>query len=68
MYTNYARWFCKEATGHDKVWPEWANGSCPECGGEFELSDRILTDDEDVVHHYDCYRGPKPPFEYRVVT
>jgi len=68
MYTNYARWFCKEKSGHDKVWPRWYNDVCPVCGKEIKLDERILVTNDDVVYHYDCYRGRKPPFDYHVVT
>jgi len=72
IYTNAARWFCKETTGRDRTWPSTYNDTCPECGEEFVLDDKILVaengDGEQVVHHYDCYTLPKPEFEEEVVT
>lgn len=61
MYTNSARWFCKEFSGHDKVWPEWANDTCPKCKKEFTLNDEIIIRGG-KVYHYDCLGGRKPPF------
>lgn len=68
MYTNYARWFCKESTGHDRVWPRWGNGECSVCGQEFLLADRILVTDEYEIYHYDCYTGERPAFIHEVHT
>lgn len=68
LYTNIARWFCKAASGHDRVWPQWANHTCPKCGKEFNLSDRILVTSQGRVYHYDCYQGRKPPFREQVET
>ena len=72
MYTNYARFFCKETTGHDKTWPWWANDECPVCHKEFTLEDALLVVEEEnaeyTVYHYDCYRGRKPPFQWYAVT
>ena len=67
MYTNYARWFCKETTGHDQTWPATYEGDCPICGAEFELPDKILVE-ADRVYHYDCFPGDKPEFEYTIHT
>ena len=60
--------FSKDESGHDRTWQqEWANDVCPKCGKEFDLSNRILVDDDDIVYHYDCFKGPKPPLERRVI-
>jgi hypothetical protein len=42
---------------------EWANDTCPTCGKALNTGDHVVVDDDDVVYHYDCYEGPKPPFE-----
>ena len=54
----------REDSGYDKTWQqEWANDVCPKCGKEFNLGDHILIEDDSIVYHYDCFEGPKPPFE-----
>ena len=40
---------------------ERANDVCPKCGRAFDTGDPIVTDESDVVYHYDCFEGPKPP-------
>jgi len=40
---------------------------CPKCDKEFNLGDRILIDDDNIVYHYDCFEGTKPLFEEGVV-
>jgi hypothetical protein len=42
---------------------EWANDVCPTCGKAFNTGEHVVVDDDNVVYHYDCYEGPKPPFE-----
>ena len=42
---------------------EWANDACPTCGKPFNTGDHVVVDDDNVVYHYDCYEGTKPPFE-----
>jgi hypothetical protein len=42
---------------------EWANDACPACGKAFDTGDHVVVDEDDVVYHYDCYEGTKPPFE-----
>jgi len=59
----------KDDSGHDRTWQqEWANDVCPKCGKEFNLGDHILVDDDNIVYHYDCFEGPKPPFKEGVVS
>jgi hypothetical protein len=42
----------------------WANDVCPKCGKAFNAGDHIVVDeDNDIAYHYDCFEGPKPPFE-----
>jgi hypothetical protein len=43
------------------------NDVCPKCDKEFNMGDRILVDDDNIVYHYDCFEGPKPTFEEGVV-
>ena len=59
--------FSKDDSGHDRTWQEWANDVCPKCHKEFNLGDRILTDDDNIVYHYDGFEGTKPLFEEGVV-
>ena len=42
---------------------EWANDACPTCDKPFNTGDHVVVDDDNVVCHYDCYEGTKPPFE-----
>ena len=39
------------------------NDVCPTCDKPFNTGDHVVVDEDDVVYHYDCYEGPKPPFE-----
>jgi hypothetical protein len=42
---------------------EWANDVCPKCGKTFNQGDHVVVDEDNTVYHYDCFEGPKPPFE-----
>ncbi len=56
--------FSVDESGHDKTWQqEWVNDVCQKCSKEFDLGDHILVDDDNIVYHYDCFEGSKPPFE-----
>lgn len=56
--------FCEDESGHDKTWQEeWANDSCPKCGRGFDVGDRLVVDDDNIVYHYGCFEGPNPTLE-----
>jgi hypothetical protein len=48
----------KDESGHDRGWQEeWTNKVCPKCGKPFSSSDHLWVDEENVVYHYDCFKG-----------
>lgn len=45
--------FCEVYSGHNKVWPEWANDVCPICKKPLRLNDELGMMG-DTLYHWAC--------------